>query len=215
MRISPLRGVGDERSARRGRGPIELLRLAWRSGGRTERRLVLIIATIPIVAAAHFAVLAVYAEVTQAQAQQVVYGALAQGSVTIGWLFFLLVALWPPLNSARVMRGALELDRWSPEQRESLAKVASLKEKHGVEGQVPGDVAFGYVCASLYYASCLSSLTISLVLYPRFGPMAPGLFIIGDLYIGGACAVLGARRFRRTLERLGGVTRASGGFLRG
>ncbi len=185
----------------------ELLPVAWRHGDRAEKRIVLLIRAAPLVAAILFAVLLTYGLLNRIPALEYVLAGLAVGFATVSW-FFYSYAIWRPLYSARVMLAALELDVWSQDERDSLAKTARHRETYGVDGRIPGEVGYGYAYASVYYASCVASLVVSLALYPRLWILAPVLSMFADTLLGGACIALFARGLKQRLKDPGGCPRA-------
>jgi len=65
-----------------------------------------------------------------------------------------------------------------------ISEVARYKVARGVNGQIRGDVAVGYLYGLLYYVSYFASAVVPLKFYGSLGPAAPGLFIAAIVWVG-------------------------------
>jgi len=149
-------------------GRTKDLRMAWRYGGASERRLVLLVFTAPLVVFVAFVIGNAYLLVAQLDK-----GALFQVNLVIimaaaSWYMFQ-PAITTPMYSNDYYREAIR-QRWlSPLQGEWAAEIVRFREAHGVNGQMPSNLGLGLAYGAVYDAGVIGSVPFGIALYPVLG----------------------------------------------
>jgi hypothetical protein len=184
---------------------VEFLRLAWNFGGKTEKSFAILVAAAPVVLVGLLTVLVTHGFLSGARAGEYVISGVILLLLAASWIFYS-PSILRPLNSTRVIRGLLETNASSDPERAYLAELLRYKDTWGKNGEIAGDVAIGYVHATIYYSLCVAYLVVVLAFYPRWGEIALGLFAAAALWMGILGFVLSLRRAERELrstEQLG------------
>lgn len=177
----------------------QLLLLAWRMGGRVERRFVIIIASsVPILLAPLFIVLGYSLASGNMSANPDLYYQVFLSMLIVAgsWSLFQ-AAMNQPLYGPHFYREGIRQGWFSPSEARLASETARYKEAFGMNGQLEQDVLWGYAFALTYYGAYLVSIVYSFLAYPALGDWTFLLFAMIFAPIAIGCWMSNRRRLRR------------------
>ena len=175
--------------------PLKLIGLAWRYGGRTERRLIsaLLFIAIPTLL---LPVLIMFLSIPPQEIRQVGLALI----VDFGSTIVLLPAISDATLSVRYFE-SVGAEGWlSPQEREYFRELVRYRKSFGGEAQIPGSVKWAVLYLVLVLGMNTGALAFVLVFYPRLGDWTAATFSVFQIPLAVMCAVLYRRRVRAHLE---------------
>ena len=169
------RGKGLEAGTRIGQKPagVVISKTAWRLGGPTERRIMVLNGLIVIPMFTYIVVFLVLPLFTpEATPPDLVHLEILSLFMTMASYACFVKAIRSPTFTNAFLRTAIENNWFSPEESDFYREFVRYRETFGVQGQFRGDVRWAVGYWALAMAFITASAPVVLVLHPYLGGWA-------------------------------------------
>ncbi len=177
----------------------QLWGLAWEVGGRSQRFFVILqvlgpgISTAMLLTAAVF----VYSPGRATETYEVFYTGFV---ALVAWTAFQR-AIYVPMYGPAFWRAAVNRGWMLEKSKPFYEELVRYKEERGIDGQLPGDVAWGFAYFAIYLGTMVVAILMVLFLYGSAPIPVVFLFALIEFPVAFGCMFLYRRRSRKQFDR--------------
>ena len=177
----------------------ELWRVAWGVGGRSQRFFVILQVLGPGLSAAMLltATVVVYSLGRPTETYEVFYTTFV---ALVAWTAFQR-AIYVPMYGPAFWRAAMNRGWMLEKSKPFYEELARYKEERGIDGQFPGDVAWGVAYFAIYLTTMMVAILMVLFLYGVLPIPVVFVFSLIEFPIAFGCMFLFRRRSRKQFDQ--------------